>query len=82
MRQVAKLKVVIACYLCYMLGGFLSALFTRTDNWLGSIIALAVPTVVAMICFMVLTQQVQPAKKKLPSRTSRVVKARNLKVVR
>lgn len=67
MKQYAKLKIVLACYACYMGGGTLSALFTETNNRTATIIAVVLPTLVAMICVTVLTQQVKPRKKRLPS---------------
>ena len=68
MKHAFRLKTVIACYACYMIGGFLSAFFFETNNRTGTIIAIAVPTVFAMSCLVVLTQQVQSPKKQLPIR--------------
>lgn len=71
MKQVVKLKIVLVCYACYMAGGILSALFTETNNRTATIIAVTLPTLVAMLCITVLTQQVKPRKKKLPAMRAR-----------
>jgi hypothetical protein len=63
MKQYTKLKIVLACYAFYMAGGILSAIFEETNNKAGTIIAVALPTLVAMMCVTVLTQ---PRKKRLP----------------
>jgi hypothetical protein len=75
MKQSVKLKIVLACYAFYMLGGLLSAIFTETNNRIGSIVAIALPTCIGMICVTLLTQQVQHRKKKLPTQ-------RNVRLVR
>jgi len=75
MTTYVKLKVILACYAFYMAGGILSAWFTETNNRTGTIIAIVFPTLVGMICVTLLTQQVQPRKKKLPTR-------RNVRLVR
>lgn len=75
MKTVVKLKIILACYACYMAGGILSAWFVETNNRTGTIVAIAVPTVIAMICVALLIQQVQPRKKKLPTR-------RNVRIAR
>lgn len=67
MKQYTKLKIILACYAFYMAGGILSAIFEETNNRTGTIIAVALPTLVAMVCVTILTQQVQPRKKKLPA---------------
>jgi hypothetical protein len=75
MKTVVKLKIILACYAFYMLGGLLSAWFVETNNRTGTIVAIALPTVIGMVCFTLLTQQVQPRKKKLPRR-------RNVRIAR
>jgi hypothetical protein len=81
MKPSVKLKIILASYAFYMLGGVLSAWFVETNNITGSVIAVVLPTCVGLVCVTLLTQQVQP-KKRLPvRRASRVVK-QNLKVVR
>jgi len=74
MTTYVKLKVILACYGCYMVGGLLSAIFVETNNRTGTIVAIVLPTLVGMICVTLLTQQVQPPKKKLPRRNVRIVR--------
>jgi hypothetical protein len=74
MKASVKLKIILACYACYMVGGTLSAIFVETNNRTGTIVAIVLPTLVGMICVTLLTQQVQPRKKRLPRRNVRLVR--------
>ena len=74
MKTYVKLKVILACYVCYMIGGTLSAIFVETNNRTGTIVAIVLPTLVGMICVTLLTQQVQPRKKRLPRRNVRIAR--------
>ena len=73
MRTPDKLKIILVCYAFYMLGGGLSAWFIETNNRTGTIVAIVLPTLIGMICVTLLTQQVQPRKKRLPVRRNRYV---------
>ena len=75
MKTYTKLKIILACYAFYMAGGILSAWFTETNNRTGTIVAIVLPTLIGMICVTLLTQQVQPPKKKrLPRRNVRIAR--------
>jgi len=73
MKTYVKLKIILACYAFYMAGGILSTWFTETNNRTGTIVAIVLPTLIGMLCVTLLTQQVQPRKKRLPVRRNRYV---------
>ncbi len=79
MNTVVKLKIILACYLFYMLGGILSAIFVETNNQTGTITAIVLPTCISMACVTILTQQVPTKKKRLPPMKRRASRAKVVK---
>ena len=77
MKPHVKLWIVIACYTLYMAGGFLSAWIVMTDNRVGAVLAIVVPTTIVGIYVSMIVNSVQPRKKRLPVR-----RASRMKVVR
>jgi uncharacterized membrane protein YfcA len=75
MRHSLRLKAVLAYYLFYMVGGFLSAVFVYTNNRVGAVLAVIVPTIIVGLYLSLIVHSVKPAKKKLPvRRASRVAR--------
>jgi hypothetical protein len=69
MKHSLRLKAVLAYYIFYMSGGFLSAVFVYTNNKVGAILAVIVPTIVVGLYLSFIVNSVQPPKKKkLPVR--------------
>ncbi len=69
MKHSLRLKTVLLYYLFYMSGGFLSAVFVYTNNKVGAILAVIVPTIIVGLYLSLIVHSVQPPrKKKLPVR--------------
>jgi cytochrome c oxidase subunit IV len=77
-----RMKTVLLNYLFYMAGGFLSAVFVYTNNRVGAVLAVMIPTIIVGLYLSLIVHSVQPAKKKLPVRRASVARPRNMKVVR
>jgi len=84
MKHSLRLKIILACYSCYITGGFLSALFTMTGNRVASVLAVMIPTIIVGIYISLVVNQTGARKKPkpLPKRRASVVKPRNVKAVR
>lgn len=75
MKYLLGLRFALACYGCYLIGGFLSAFLIITNNRVGAALAVLIPTIVVGIVISLVVNQVQPKKKKLPiRRASRISK--------
>jgi xanthine/uracil/vitamin C permease (AzgA family) len=75
MRHSLRLKSVLASYGFYMVGGFLSAVFVYTNNRVGAVLAVMIPTIIVGIYLSLIVHSVQPRKKRLPvRRASRVAR--------
>ena len=73
MKHSLRLKAVLAYYVFYMSGGFLSAVFVYTNNRVGAVLAVIVPTIIVGLYMSLIVHSTQPPrKKKLPRRASRV----------
>jgi hypothetical protein len=67
MKTVVKLKIILACYTCYMTGEILGSLFTYQNNRIAVIAIVAVPMFILLMYIAAISRQVQPKKKKLPT---------------
>ena len=77
MKYLLGFRFVLACYFCYLVGGFLSAFLIITVNRVGAVLAVLVPTIAVGIFISLIVRQVQPRKKKMPVRkASRVSKVK------
>jgi len=76
-----RFKVVLACYGFYILGDFLGGLFLLANNKVALILAVMIPTIALLAYISMVVHSVQPRKKRIPRRASRVARPR-MKVVR
>jgi len=75
MKHMLRFRIAVACYSCYVCGEFLGSLFMYQNNKIGVVAVVLIPTIVLFLYISVLSRQVQPRKKKLPTQ-------RNVRLVR
>jgi uncharacterized membrane protein YfcA len=68
MKHSVRFKVVCALLFCYLLGTFLGVFFTVQNNRVGIVLEVLIPVILFLAYVSLITQQVQPRKKKLPKR--------------
>jgi UDP-N-acetylmuramyl pentapeptide phosphotransferase/UDP-N-acetylglucosamine-1-phosphate transferase len=76
MKYLLGFRFVLTSYFSYLIGGFLSAFLVITNNRVGAVLAVLIPTIGVAIFISVIVRQVkQPRKKKLVVRkASRISK--------
>ena len=75
MKHMLRFRIAVACYSCYVCGEFLGSLFMYQNNRIAAIAAVAIPTLILFLYISIISRQVQPRKKKLPTR-------RNVRIAR
>ena len=68
MKHSLRFKVVCALLFCYLLGTFFGVLFTIQNNRVGIVLEVMIPIILFLAYVSLVTQQVQPRKKRLPRR--------------
>jgi hypothetical protein len=63
-----RLRIAIACWSCFIAGQFLGSFFVYQENTIGFAAIVLVPTLALLLYIALLSRQVQPLKKKLPTR--------------
>jgi len=72
LKHSSRFKVILAFYGFYILGDFLGGSFVLQNNKVALVLIVLIPTILLLAYISMVVHSVQPRKKKIPRRASRL----------